>query len=158
VIRTGTLSKAVGALGGFVAGPKALTDYLWHHAKTQMFSTALPPAVCAAATEAVRRIVAGPERRTRLASLSDRLRNRLREAGLDVPGDAGVPIVPVLLGAPERGVVAGQELERRGFLVGVIRPPTVPRGTARLRVSLSAVHDEATVDALAGHLIEVCRP
>lgn len=158
VIRTGTLSKAVGALGGFVAGPKVLTDYLWHHAKTQMFSTALPPAICAAAAEAVRLIAAEPERRTRLAARSDRLRDRLRGAGLNVPGDIGVPIVPVVLGEPERAVAAGQELARRGCLVAVIRPPTVPRGTARLRVSLSAVHDEGAVDALAGHLIEVCRP
>lgn len=157
IIRTGTLSKAVGALGGFVAGPKVLTDYLWHHAKTQMFSTALPSSLCAAASAALRLIAAEPERRTRLASLSDRLQDRLRQAGLNVPGDARVPIVPVLLGEPERAVAAGEELERRGFLVAVIRPPTVPRGTARLRVSLSAAHDEGALDALAGYMIEVCR-
>jgi len=158
VIRTGTLSKAVGTLGGFVAGPKPLIEYLWHHAKPQMFSTALPPSVCATATAALRIASAEPERRVHLASLADRLRGRLRDAGLDVPGDAGVPIVPVVLGEPEAAVAAGRELENRGFFVATIRPPTVPRGTARLRVSLSAAHDEGAVDALAGRLIEACRP
>lgn len=157
VVRTGTLSKAVGALGGFVAGPKDLSDYLWHHAKTQMFSTALPPAVCAAATAAFHLMAEQPERRDRLEAMADRLRHRMRDAGLNVPGDAGIPIVPVLLGEPARAVAAGLELERRGFLVAAIRPPTVPRGTARLRITLSASHDERTVEALAGHLIEVCR-
>ncbi|HEX6987487.1 MAG TPA: 8-amino-7-oxononanoate synthase [Planctomycetaceae bacterium] len=155
-VRTGTLSKAVGALGGFVAGPRELTEYLWHRSKTQMFSTALPPAVCAAAAAAVRLIESQPDRRERLARLADRLRGRLRSSDLDVPGDAGVPIVPVILGEPERAVAAGAELERRGFAVAVIRPPTVPRGTARLRISLSAAHNEGTVDALADHVVDIC--
>jgi 8-amino-7-oxononanoate synthase len=68
------------------------------------------------------------------------------------------PIIPVILGEPERAVRAGAELERRGFAVGVIRPPTVPRGTARLRISMSSVHDIETVDRLADAIIEVCRP
>lgn len=157
-VRTGTLSKAAGALGGFVAGPRTLVDYLWHHARPQKFSTALPASVCAAAAAAVRLMAAEPERRVRLASFSDRLRLRLREAGLTVLGEAGVPIVPVILGDPDRAVQTGLEMERRGFLAAVVRPPTVPRGTSRLRISLSAAHDIETVDALAGNLIEVCRP
>jgi 7-keto-8-aminopelargonate synthetase-like enzyme len=174
-VRTGTLSKAIGALGGFVAGPRELTEYLWNHARTQMFSTALPPAVCAAATAAIRAIESGPHRRQHLAALTARLRERLREAGqnmnvsLETPFEIGprllggeggsdcVPIVPVILGEPERAIRIGSELERRGFAVGVIRPPTVPRATARLRISLSAVHDADSVDQLAEHVIEVCQ-
>jgi 7-keto-8-aminopelargonate synthetase-like enzyme len=121
-----------------------------------MFSTALPPAVCASAAEATRLIVERPEARTRLNRTADTLRERLRASGLDVPGDAGVPIVPVLLGEPDRAVAAGAELNRRGFAVGVIRSPTVPRGTSRLRVSLSAIHAPGDVDSLAESLIEVC--
>ncbi len=83
-VRTGTLSKAVGALGGFVAGPRALTDYLWNHARTQMFSTALPPALCAAATAAIRIIEAEPERRRQLAAISTRFRERIRGAALAI--------------------------------------------------------------------------
>lgn len=155
-VRIGTLSKAVGSLGGFVAGPRPLIEVLWNHARPQMFSTALPPALCAAAVEAVRLIAERPHERERLARLSDQLRHRLRDAGLDVPGDPGVPIVPVLIGDPERAVEVGQELDRRGFAVGVIRPPTVPRGTARLRISLSAVHADDDVESLTSSLIEVC--
>ena len=155
-VRTGTLSKAAGALGGFVAGPRSLVEFLWHRAKPQMFSTALPAAVCAAATTAVRLIETEPGRRSRLAELSDRLRSRLRNADLDVPGDTGVPIVPVIVGEPQQAVDAGAELRRRGFAVGVIRPPTVPRGSARLRISVPAAHDPQLVESLADHLIEVC--
>lgn len=190
-VRTGTLSKAVGAIGGFVAGPRELTDFLWQHARTQMFSTALPATVCAAASAAIRVIEAEPGRRAHLASLSLHLRTRLVEGGVSVgwavPTTSGlmgaghptrldsasdssspphwgdgrkmsIPIVPVVLGEPERAVTIGAELERRGFAVGVIRPPTVPRGTARLRISLSASHNLETVDRLADALIEVCRP
>lgn len=156
-VRIGTLSKAVGSLGGFVAGPKVLTEYLWHRAKTQMFSTALPPAVCAAASTAIRLIGERRKDRETLAQTADRFRNRLREAGLTVPGDIGVPIIPVVLETPEAALAAGVELDRRGFAVGVIRPPTVPRGTSRLRISLSSVHEDHQVAALSESLIEVCQ-
>ncbi|MGC1275831.1 MAG: 8-amino-7-oxononanoate synthase [Planctomycetaceae bacterium] len=156
-VRIGTLSKSIGALGGFVAGPTVLTEYLRHHAKSQMYSTALPPVVCAAASAAIRLIDERRQSRERLAQTADHFRNRLREAGLFVPGDDGVPIVPVVLGAPERAVAAGVELDRRGFAVGVIRPPTVPRATARLRISLSSVHEEDDVDSLAESLIGLCK-
>ena len=152
-VRTGTLSKAVGTLGGFVAGSTDLVDYLWQTARPGMFSTALPPAVCAAATCAVRIIAEEPQRRARLALLSDRLRDQLRTAGLSVRGDPGVPIVPVLLGDAQRAVRIGADLEDRGYAVGVVRPPTVPHNTARLRLTVSAVHEPATIDALAQQVI-----
>jgi 8-amino-7-oxononanoate synthase len=157
-VRIGTLSKAIGAIGGFVAGDAALIEHLWNHARTQMFSTALPPAACAAAIEGARMIRQYAGRSTRVGARAIRLRDQLRDGGIEALGWFGVPIVPVVLGESERAVAAGLELERRAFVVGVIRPPTVPRGTARLRVSLSAVHTTGAVDELADHLIEVCRP
>lgn len=157
-VRVGTLSKAVGTLGGFVAGDAALKAYLWNHGRTQMFSTALPATVCAAAAEGIRIVRERQGSALRVGARAVQLRSRLRDGGIKALGFPGAPIVPVVLGEPSRAVTAGRELERRGFVVGVIRPPTVPRGTARLRVSLSAVHSRETVDELADALIEVCRP
>ena len=162
VIRTGTLSKAVGALGGFVPGSTNLIEYLWNNARTQMFSTALPPVVCAAATAAVRRIATDSRSRDHLGELIQHLRNRLESelppSGPKLLGDHRVPIVPLLIGDSVRAMEIAGQLAQRGFAVAAIRPPTVPRGTARLRISLSASHDLATVDALASALIELSRP
>ena len=159
--RTGTLSKSVGALGGFVPGSRTLVEFLWNRARTQMFSTALPPVVCAAAAAAVREIASDPAPRQHLARLARRLRGRLGDAfaGTDVrlAGDAEVPIVPVILGNSERTLRVAKQLRERGIAVAAIRPPTVPRETARLRISLSAGHDVETIDALAEALIEVVR-
>lgn len=156
-VRVGTLSKAVGALGGFVAGPQMLTEYLWHHAKSQMYSTALPAVTCAAATAAIEQIKNDAQTRQELREKSRRLREQLVSAGLHVPSEPGLPIVPVIIGGPTDAVEVGRELERLGFLVSVIRPPTVPRGTARLRISISAAHDESIIQSLADHVIHLCR-
>ncbi|HUG91982.1 MAG TPA: 8-amino-7-oxononanoate synthase [Planctomycetaceae bacterium] len=154
IVRIGTLSKAVGALGGFVAGPQPLIDWLWNTARTQMFSTALPPAVCAAATAAIDIIESEPWRRERLHALSERLRQPLAAARIrTVPNSTG-PIVPVVVGLPEAAVAAGRALEEAGFLVASNRPPTVPRGTSRLRISLTCAHGEDDVDRLAGALVQ----
>jgi 8-amino-7-oxononanoate synthase len=148
-VRVGTLSKAVGTLGGFVAGSQPLVDWLWNTARTQMFSTALPPAVCAAATAAIDVIETEPWRRQRLWALADRLRQQLAGARIrTVPNSVG-PIVPVLIGLPEQALAAAGRLEEAGFLVPAIRPPTVPRGTSRLRISVSCGHREEDVDRLA---------
>ncbi len=161
LVRTGTLSKAVGAAGGFVSGPSTLCDFLRHAAKSHIFSTALPPSVAATATERVARLMTlGPER-NRLRAASRRLRERLREAiaadrvlgGL--PGEC--PIVPVLCGTPEAAVHASAALADAGFFVPAIRPPTVRRGTSRLRVSLSAAHPDEAVDGLADALISLLK-
>lgn len=156
-VRTGTLSKAVGTLGGFIAGPRLLTDFLWHRAKSQMFSTALPSAICAAATASLGLIEQRRDARKHLQDLSRRFRERLRSAGLQVPSDPGVPIVPVIVGESNDALSAGRALEQQGFAVGVIRPPTVPRGTARLRISISAVHDVAAIENLADQVIRLSR-
>jgi 8-amino-7-oxononanoate synthase len=96
-----------------------------------------------------------PERRQRLWALSDQLRQGLMERGIEpYPGSTG-PIVPVVLGSPAAAVAAAAQLKDRGYLVGAIRPPTVPQGTARLRISVSAVHREEDVSGLVTAIAEV---
>ncbi len=151
-VRVGTLSKAVGALGGFVTGPQGLIDWIWNRARPQVFSTALPPAVCAAAEQAIEIIETEPDRRQRLLQFGAELRSRLAAAGIDTATHAIGPIVPVILQTPERAVQVAQALERAGFLVGAIRPPTVPPGTSRLRITLSSGHERSDVERLADAL------
>lgn len=156
-VRMGTLSKALGSLGGFVAGPQALVDFLWNRSRTQIYSTALPPAVCAAALASLAMLRQQLERRQRLWRLSEQLRLSLQNQGIGLyPGSTG-PIVPIVLGSPEAAVEASRKLNERGFLVGAIRPPTVPQGTSRLRISVSAVHREEDLDGLAMAIAEVLR-
>lgn len=148
-VRIGTLSKAVGALGGFVAGSQALIDFLWNSARSQIYSTALPPAVCAAAEMALTIIQTEPERRQRLHQLSDHLRRQLQNHDVAIlPASTG-PIVPIVLHDPQRAVQVAKRLEQGGFLVGAIRPPTVSQGTSRLRISMSTAHNEQRVADLA---------
>jgi 8-amino-7-oxononanoate synthase len=149
IIRVGTLSKAIGSQGGFVAGSQALIDWLWNSARTQMFSTALAPAACAAACAALDMIDGEPERRARLLQRASRFRARLADLGIETPASSCGPIVPVVLGDAGRTMQVAQTLEGRGYLVGAIRPPTVPRGTSRLRVSFTAAHDEGAAEGLA---------
>lgn len=141
VLRVGTLSKALGSLGGFVAGSAPFIDLLANRARSFIFTTASPPATVAAARAALR-IVRSDE--------GDALRGRLRAAIDGVRPGHATPIVPVLLGDEGAAMEAAAELLRRGLLVPAIRPPTVPPGTARLRVALSAAHTEAQV----GHLVD----
>jgi 8-amino-7-oxononanoate synthase len=151
-VRVGTLSKAVGALGGFVAGPQPLVDWLWNRARPQIFSTALPPAVCAAASAAIEIIEAEPFRRQELLQLAADFRRRLVAAGIETVRNSTGPIVPILLRTPERAVHVARQLEEDGFLVAAIRPPTVPTGTSRLRITLSTGHTPANVAALTAAL------
>jgi len=143
VVRVGTLSKALGALGGFVAGSRSLVDLVVNVARSYIFTTALSPADTAAALAAldVVRSPEGTSLRARLALLVDRVR----------PGHPS-PIVPVVLGSEERAVTASSALLAEGLWVPAIRPPTVPVGTSRLRVTLSAAHTDEQVDALVGAL------
>ncbi len=154
VIRVGTLSKAIGALGGFVTGTQELVDYLWNSARTQVFSTSLPPAICAAACAAFDVIQQEPERRELLFSRIRQLRAHLEGAGVLCSSSEATPILPVIIGDPERVVNVAASLETEGFLVAAIRPPTVPVGTSRLRISLSAAHTESAVDRLAEALLQ----
>jgi 8-amino-7-oxononanoate synthase len=128
--------KALGVSGAFVAGPAWAIEYLEQRARPFIFSTAAPPAVAAALDASLDLIASEPERRERVRFLSRYLRDRLTEAGIAVPpGDS--PIIPVIAGENERAVAIAAALQQAGFDVRAIRPPTVPPGTARLRISVN---------------------
>ena len=154
-VRTGTLSKAVGAAGGFVVGAASLCDLLRHTAKSHIFSTALAPAIAAAAAGNLHRMRAEPDRQERLRTRTFRFRQALLGHGLKVLGDPICHLVPVLVGDPAAAVRASAALAEAGFFVPAIRPPTVRRGTSRLRVSLSAAHPDDAVDGLADALLHL---
>jgi 8-amino-7-oxononanoate synthase len=147
-VATGTLSKALGTHGGFVAGPAILEPWLIHHARSWIYSTAMPASVCAAATTAVRLAATMDTQREHLASMSRTLRQRLAELGLSTRVHDTTPIVPVPLGDNHRVVEISQRLLERGVYVPAIRPPTVPRDAAMLRISLNAAHQPEEIDRL----------
>lgn len=155
MIRVGTLSKAMGSLGGFVAGPQNLIDWLWNRARTQMYSTALPPSACAAAMAAIDIVETEPARRERLARLSRQFRELLAEKEIETPANSHGPIVPILLNSANRAVEVATRLEERGYLVGAIRPPTVPEGTSRLRITLNFSQNEESVKQFVINLAKV---
>jgi 8-amino-7-oxononanoate synthase len=155
-----TLGKAAGLAGAFVAGPKVLVDYLVNRCRPFVFTTAPPPLLLHAIDLALDRMAAEPWRRRRALALAERLRRRLAALGVlgmlggRRPGGGG-PIVPLWLGDNRRALAAAERLAALGFDVRAIRPPTVPLGTARLRVSVHADHSEAEIDALAEALAGV---
>jgi len=149
VLRVGTLSKTLGSLGGYVAGPAPFVELLENRARSYIFTTASTPADAAAALAALR-VLHSPEgtaRRARLRALVDRI----------APAHPS-PIIPVVLGSEERALAASAALLERGLWVPAIRPPTVPVGTARLRVTLSAAHSDEDVDRLCQALAELQVP
>ncbi|MDA1166378.1 MAG: 8-amino-7-oxononanoate synthase [Planctomycetota bacterium] len=154
-VRIGTLSKAIGTLGGFVACSSSLRDWLWHAARTQVFSTALPPAICAAAAKSLELIRAEPQRREHLHQLSETFRSRL--AGR-LSAEGRGPIVPVRTGVPEAAPQLAARLLEEGYLVGAIRPPTVPRGTSRLRVCVSAGCTQGEMQCLGDLIVAQTEP
>ena len=145
-VQIGTLSKALGSLGGYVAGSAALIDWVVNAARTFIYTTALPPAAVAAARAAIALLTAEPERRDRLWAHATWLREHLTRIGFRL-GPSRSPILPVLVGDAEAAVRLGDALLAHGVLAPAIRPPTVPDGTARLRVTPMATH---TADDLAG--------
>lgn len=155
-IRIGTLSKAIGAQGGFVAGPRVVTDYLLQRSRPLVYSTASPPATIAAALEGLRIIREEPDRRSRVLELSSRLVEQLNRGAPSTPPspskrlvvDHGTPIVPVVLGDANVAVAASRRLADAGFYVPAIRPPTVPPNLSRLRISLSAAHTDEMIEEL----------
>ena len=143
--------KALGVAGAFVAGPAWAIEYLEQRARPFIFSTAAPPAIAAALDASLDVIAAEPERRERVRFLARYLRVRLTESGIAVPaGDS--PIVPVIIGENERAVAVAAALQEAGFDVRAIRPPTVPAGTARLRVSVNVNLSEEVLDGFVDKL------
>jgi 8-amino-7-oxononanoate synthase len=143
VLRVGTLSKTLGSLGGFVAGPTELIDLLRNRARPFIFSTASTPADTAAALAALEVLISAEGQ-----ALVDRLRLLVDRVRADHPS----PIIPIVLGDEQRALDAAAALLDIGLLVPAIRPPTVPEGTSRLRVTLSAAHTDGEVDRLMAAL------
>ncbi len=152
----GTLSKAVGAQGGYIAGSRELIDTLVNRARAFVFTTAICPAACGAALEGLRIIEAEPERRRRLRENARLLRRLLGIATTGAEGE--VPIIPVVLGEAQEALRASARLLERGFWVPAIRPPSVPRGTARLRITVCSEHRAEEIERLARALREIAAP
>ena len=156
IVYVGTLGKAAGVCGAFVAGAPEAIDLILQRARSYIYTTAAP-AMLAAAVEASLELIKREEwRRERLRELVASLRGSLKGSEADLKASE-TPIQPLVLGANERALAASAALRERGILVPAIRPPTVPEGTARLRVSLTAAHSERDVSRLATALREACR-
>ena len=155
LVSVDTAGKALGVCGAFVSGPAWVIDSLIQQARPFMFSTAPPPSVASALQASLTVIETEPWRRHQLLTRSAYLRRRLQETGIMVP-DAVSQIIPVIIGENDRALRVAESLQREGFDVRAIRPPSVPPGTARLRLSVHAGLTEAVLDrfvaALAGAL------
>ena len=153
--KLGTLSKAIGCLGGFLCGSQPLVDHVLNYGRAYMFSTALPSCVLSAATAAVELIESLVEERAAVRSVAKKIRFDLRDMGWRVLGEDS-PILPVVLGDEQSALELSAALQSAGLFVPAIRPPTVPAGTSRLRISLSCEHTAAQVESLLAVLAR-CR-
>jgi len=156
IIYMATLGKAAGVFGAFVAAEQVVIDTLINHARSYVYTTATPPALASALLESLKLIGQGDALREHLRKLIAQLRNGL--AGLPwklMP--SGTAIQPLLIGDNQATLALSEGLRKRGIWVAAIRPPTVPQGTARLRITLSAAHSESDVAQLIGALHELAR-
>ncbi|MCH7711797.1 MAG: aminotransferase class I/II-fold pyridoxal phosphate-dependent enzyme, partial [Proteobacteria bacterium] len=142
-LQMGTLSKAAGAYGGYLCASAPVIDFIANRARSLFYSTALPPAVLASATEALKMI---EEDRDLVARPLAKARLFTGRMGLEAAQSA---IVPMIVGDPQKTLLAAAALEDEGFLVIAIRPPTVPEGTSRLRFTFSAAHADGDIERLA---------
>ena len=147
--------KALGVSGAFVAGPSWAIDYLIQRARTLIFSTAAPPAIAASLDAALDIVAAEPQRRTTLRQRAKELRRRLHDGGLPVEPH-GSQIIPVLIGDNDYAVALADQLTAQGFDIRAIRPPTVPAGTARLRISVNVKAGDADLRRVADQLRAAC--
>ncbi|MDB9952211.1 8-amino-7-oxononanoate synthase [Porticoccaceae bacterium] len=146
-ILVGTLGKAFGTFGAFVAGSESLIETLIQFSRSYIYTTALPPAVAVASSASLKILQAESWRREKLVSLVSRFRLGAEQIGLDLM-DSQTPIQPVQINNDQRVMEINQQLRAKGFMVGAIRPPTVPKGSGRLRICLSATHTEDQIDQL----------
>jgi 8-amino-7-oxononanoate synthase len=153
-ILMGTLGKAAGTYGAFVAGSEALIETLIQFARTYIYTTALPPAVAAATLESIELIRRESWRREHLQQLIARFRHGAQQLGLQLMNSSSA-IQPLLVGDAGRALELSETLAQRGLWISAIRPPTVPAGTARLRITLTAAHTETHVDRLLDALAAV---
>jgi 8-amino-7-oxononanoate synthase len=147
LILMGTLGKAIGVFGAFVAGEAALIETLIQRARTYIYTTALPPAVAEAARASLAIVRTEEWRRTRLRELVAQFRRGARERGFELSSST-TPIQPLVVGESAAALAFSQRLRAQGILVSAIRPPTVPAGNARLRITFSAAHEPAHVERL----------
>ena len=143
----GTFSKALGSFGGYVASTETMRDYLINRCGGIIYSTALPPPVLGAIDAALDLVPGMDEERAYVARLAERFRAGASAIGLD-SGASTTQIVPVILGSPEAAIAMSERLKRAGLWASAIRPPTVPAGTARLRLAFTAAHEESDIDRL----------
>ena len=155
-LRVGTLGKAFGVFGAFVAGNADVIELLVQSARTYIYTTALPPAIAEAVREALRIVRAEDDRRIELFARVREFRKGAGALGLPVTASE-TPIQPLILGSAERAVAASEHLRRRGILVPAIRPPTVPDGSARLRITFSSAHRPGHVERLLEALAGIAR-
>jgi 8-amino-7-oxononanoate synthase len=146
-VTMGTFSKALGGFGAYVAGSRVLIDYLINTSSGFIYTTAPPPAVLGAIDAALDLVPDMEAERAHLADLGNRLREGLTARGFDV-AESSTQIVPALIGEAEDALALSAQLEEAGMIASAIRPPTVPKGTSRLRLALRATHGEGDVDAL----------
>jgi len=149
--------KAFGGQGAMLLGSEALIGHIAETARPYLYTTAPAPAMAAAMRASLKLLRNESWRRAKLASLVARFRRGAVRAGLPIQ-ESYTPIQPLVLGDNERALAASRGMEALGFLVGAIRPPTVPDGQARLRITLSSMHSEQDVDALVAALARVCAP
>jgi 8-amino-7-oxononanoate synthase len=152
-VRVGTLSKALGSAGGFVAGHPRLVDWLRHSARAWVFSTAHPPAVAAAATTAIELLAAEPHRRHQLLAKAAEFRAALTRQGIPLEGVAA-HIVPVVAGRAEAAVALAEQLAAAGMFVPAIRPPSVPEGRSLVRASVAWHHTPHDLERLVAVLLQ----
>jgi glycine C-acetyltransferase/8-amino-7-oxononanoate synthase len=144
-IEMGTLSKGLGSFGAYIAGSQDLIDYLVNKARSLIYTTGLPPSVCASALAALKILEEKPELIDQLRKNSLYFRKGMKELGYSIP-DGETPIIPLILGDPNMTMEIVQSLFNEGVFVQGIRPPTVPDGTSRLRITLMATHTKKQLD------------
>jgi glycine C-acetyltransferase/8-amino-7-oxononanoate synthase len=150
----GTLGKALGSFGGFVAGEASMIDLLINSSRPFIYTTGLPPAICAASSAGLKILQQEPDRLQRLKTNTQYLRNELKNLGMNILGEQ-TPILPLLIGDSNLALQLSQQLWDKGIWIPAIRPPTVPRNGARLRITVSSEHNPADLDRLIQTLKEV---
>lgn len=151
IIQMGTLSKALGSLGGFIATDRVFIEYLINKARPFIYTTALPPALLATALAGFDLIENDPEIRNRLWQLTRHVRTQINQMGFNTCGSE-TPIIPILIGPTETALTFSQKFLEEGIYIPAIRPPTVPDGTSRLRISLMATHTDEQIQFLLNSL------
>ncbi len=155
-IQMGTLGKALGSFGAYAAGSKVLTDYLVNTSRAFIFTTALPPAVCSVSSKAIGLVQSHPELRKALQDNITFLRNGLRKIGFDIPRDP-TPIIPVIIGDAATTMRMSSLLFDQGIFVSGIRPPSVPEGTSRLRITVTAAHTKKMLGQVLDAMTKIFR-